>query len=129
MFWLPMGLVMAFGLWGLQRKLESNPLQYQIPSSSDAQSSGGILTINQTEWKGIPSVNPRKRTEFILLTPNVVMLVRLDGDNDKVYPFYFAQGKIALHKELPESNYMEFQVKPGQNITTASVVVAIVDRM
>jgi|GEM_PF-2071492 len=92
------------------------------------QAQSTLLIINQTEWKGIPSVNPQKRTEFTLLTPNVVMLVRLNGDNQKVYSFYFAEEKIPSHRELPESNYMEFRVKPGQSIPTASVIVAIVDR-
>lgn len=85
----------------------------QQSHSSPALQEGDFVA-NTTTWVGRSCYDPTKRLDFWCKTDNVALLIRVDGQDDKIVPVYAANWRRGSHLELPDFNVLEVKVAPGQ---------------
>ena len=103
------------------------------PASKERGSSGnttsiqplatsGIVEINDREWKGAKCDDPNMHFVWNMLTDDVRWEVRLNRDDNRVFPCYPANWKpgSSLNITVP-FNVVEWRIVPGQAITKGSV--------
>jgi|GEM_PF-6747898 len=99
-----------------------------LTTSSSSSIEEGDFEIDTVSWHGKSCYDRTKRLDFFVVTPDVFVLVRPDGQDGKTVPVYPKNWKKGSHLELPEFNLLEAQVAPGQSISNATVHWVISDR-
>lgn len=135
LLWIVLGIIafillIVLASYMKQRRTENpsgSAFELKVPAPQ-VQMSRGTTTITQGDWKGVSSLDSSKRIMGKMLTSDTWWQVRLDQDDTKIFDCYPANWKNGAHLELPDFNMMEWRIKPGQSIASATVAWEIVDR-
>lgn len=96
-------IIHARTMWG-----SSNTLV--VESDPDTK----LITLNDVVWQGFDNVDQTKEVRTHMLTRDVWTLSRVDGNDHLIVTNYPADWKRNTTNQLPNGNYLEMMVMPGQ---------------
>jgi hypothetical protein len=90
--------------------------------------STNLFDLDQTNWRGVTSVDTNKVIHGIMISRGIVWEIRCDRDNSKIYTCYPAGWTAHPPVIIPPSNTHEWRIKAGQVFTNAQFCALIIER-